>query len=116
MNFIKAPAAPYCDCLVAIGSHFEQWLQNDGRQRKCFVVTCQATHELPSGATAIGLAQRLTTRPVEARVCMHPTDPSTDRRFLCARITEKRFGQFSVIQTLLEKSFWDGLGGNFVQN
>ena len=35
-------------------------------------VTCEATYELPFGATAT--VQWLTTRPVEAQVCMRPAD------------------------------------------
>ena len=38
-------------------------------------VTCQATRELPFGD--IATAQWLTTRPVEARVCMYATDQPT---------------------------------------
>ena len=53
---------------------------------------CQVPLELPFGDVAT--AQWLTTRPIEARVCMRQTDRSTDRLFLCARITRKRFDRF----------------------
>ena len=48
-----------------------------GEIEKCLQATCQATSELLF--TAISSAHWLMTRPVEARLCMYPADPSTDR-------------------------------------
>ena len=64
----------------------------------------------------IAMAQWLMTRPAETRVCMYPTDRSTDQRFLCAHITQKRVDcwPISVIQTL-PKSSWDALGPCFIK-
>ena len=46
--------------------------------------------------------QWLTARPAEARVCMHttdvPIDRLTDRLFLCAHITRKRFDRFRLVK------------------
>ena len=65
-----------------------------GRERKIFGVTCQATRELPFGAKAA--AHWSTTRPVEARVCMYPTD----RLFLCARVTRTGFDRIRRFQNV----------------
>ena len=43
-----------------------------GDIKKCFWVTCQVLRELPFGD--IVMAQWLTTRPVEPRVCMYLTN------------------------------------------
>ena len=69
--------APYCDCLGDHWSIFrplapKRW----ATEKKCFGVTCQVPRELPFGD--IATAQWLTTRPVEARVCMYPFSSIAD--------------------------------------
>ena len=47
-----------------------------GEREKCLGLICLALRATLFGA--IAAVQRLTTRPVEARVCMYPGDPPID--------------------------------------
>ena len=63
-----------------------------GDREKVFRITRHVPRELPFGD--IATEQWLTARPVEAQVCMYPTNRPTDRLFLNDHKTRKRFDRF----------------------
>ena len=69
-----------------------------------------STETLNPSYNDIATAQWQTTKPAEARVCLHPTDRPT---FLRTHNSKTRW-PISVIQTLSESS-WDALGSSFVK-
>ena len=43
----------FCSSLTALSSlRISHYHSNGARERKCFGITCQTTHEIPFGATA----------------------------------------------------------------
>ena len=84
-------ATPVCWTLEHISACCSKRL--DDREKSVLEVTRQRTRDRPFGD--ITASQWLTRRPVEARVCIYPTDRLADRArptdFLCAPITQKRF-------------------------